>query len=442
VRWWFVVVLAACGGDPVGGPDAAAVDAAADTAPLDAGPDDAPADATRPTKSCRGVAAVKGVWLADPKLCLELYADNVPAARQMAFAPNGDLFVVFNNGAIVVLFDHNQDGAIEPGERSVFATQAGLTHGLALDAKGGWVYASNATTIFRWRYRTGDLVAASAPEVVVKDMPPGGHYSRTLVFDPQGRLYVNVGSAGNVDTTPSDLATRAMVRRLVVPDPIPAGGVAYATLEVFASGMRNEVGLAFDAQGRMWGVENERDGLADLQLAGITEDNPAEELNRLDGPGARFFGYPLCWSEFAFPDGGLGPGTQWADDYFPMPKTDVWCRDVQNVHPPAGVMQGHWAPLGVTGYEGASLPWKGDLFVASHGSSQRTIPIGRLIARAHLVGDTIASITPIVGKDDGSGQLAQGTWDARPVDLRQGPDGALYFSDDLGGRVFRLGYTP
>lgn len=422
-----------------GGPptDATAADARGGDGGGDAG------DATAPlVSSCKGKGTVTGVWLADPHLCLELFASGLPAARQMAFAPNGDLFVEYGGGSIAVLFDYNGDGEIAGPEKQVFATAPGLSHGVAFSPDGAWLYASSDTTIWRWAYKKGDLVASGAPEVVVKNMPAAGHHTRTLVFDAQGRLYVNVGSAGNVDE--SGLDERALVRRFGIPNPIPAGGMDYAVGEIFASGLRNEVGLAFDPQGRLWGVENGLDGLTDDELGAIANENPAEEINRLDGPGARFYGFPWCWTEFSIPDGGMGPGTQWRLDGISMPnrKTDAWCRDTMNVHPPAFAMQAHAAPLGITYYGGRSLPWKGDLFVAQHGSSYRTPPVGRLVGRAHLVGDTIQSFEPVVGKDDGAGNLEQGTWDARPVDVREGPDGALYFSDDLGGRVFRLGWRP
>jgi glucose/arabinose dehydrogenase len=267
----------------------------------------------------------------------------------------------------------------------------------------------------------------------VNGIPPlGGHVSRTLVFDAQGRLYVNVGTSGDVDQLAGDEGLRGMVRRFVLPASLPPGGIAYASGEIYASGLRNEVGLAFDSSGRMWGVENGSDG--------IDDDNPGEEINRLDGPGSRFFGHPYCWSELAR-DGGLGPGTQWAYHGYAVEQTDAWCRDPRNVHPPAGVMQGHWAALGIAEYSGGSLPWKGDLFITAHGSSFRQPPVGRLLARAHLVGDVVQSVTPIVGHAVDGG-LEQGTWGVRPVDVRTGPDGALYFSDDFGHRVFRLGYRP
>ncbi len=273
-------------------------------------------------------------------------------------------------------------------------------------------------------------------------MPVGAnHPVRPLLFDAMGRLYVAVGSAGNVDTSTSLLQTRAMVRRFSVAT-VP---VAYAAGEVFASGLRNEVGLTMDTQGRIWGVENGRDSLTDSRFGGdIHEDNPGERLNRLDGPGPSFFGYPQCWVEGRVTGGG-GLGTLHADITVPASarRDDAFCRDAASVRAPVGTMPAHWAPLGVTEYTGNLLPsaWRGNLFITAHGSWNRSMATGRLIARAQLSADgSSATIEPVLGQRNGSGALQQGSWNVRPVDIRQGADGALYFTDDLGGRVFRVGY--
>lgn len=438
-----VAVAASCAEDPASSPsppDASVADGVAappdGAAQVDAG--DATIDAPAPlVNTCTDAGSFPETWLADPRLCLTVFADALSVARQMAFAPNGDLFVQAA-GNINVLFDDDKSGAISDSERATFATSvegyAELNHGLAFSPNGAFVYASNDGNVFRWPYAKGNHVATGPATVVVKNVPPGaGHTSRTLAFDPQGRLYVNVGTEGDVDQFPGDENLRGMVRRFTIPASLPAGGIDYVTGEIYASGMRNEVGLSFDSKGRLWGVENGSDG--------IDGDNPGEEINRLDGPGSRFFGHNLCWTEYAL-DGGLGRGTQWAYRGYAVEQTDAWCRDTKNVHPPAAVMQGHWAPLGVAEYTGASLPWKGDLIVASHGSSSRDPAVGRVLARAHVVGDSIqGAVTPIVGHAVDGG-LEQGKWEVRPVDVRSGPDGALYFSDDLGSRVFRLGYRP
>jgi len=436
------LAAASCGDDPPAAMAEAGAEVPADAMP--ATPPDAAVDATafdaaeagaRPlVNTCGDAGALPETWLADPRLCLSVFANQVVNGRQLAFAPNGDLFALANT-QIIALFDTNKDLVIADDERSLFAASVdgapAFTHSVVFSPDGAFLYASNLTTVYRWAYKAGDHVATGAPEVVVSNMPTDGHDTRTLVFDAQHRLYVNVGSAGDFDYTPQSLALRSMVRRFTLPATLPAGGLDYAEGEVFASGLRNEVGLTFDSKGRMWGVENGVDALG--------EDNPAEELNRLDSP-TRFFGHPNCYSEYRM-DGGLGAGSQWAIPAFDNTRTDAWCRDPKNVQRPAAAMPAHWAPLGVTEYTGGSLPWQGDLIIASHGSFFRTIPVGRVLARAHLVGDTVQSITPIVGHGVDGG-LEEGTWDARPVDVRMGSEGALYFTENFSHRILRLGFRP
>jgi glucose/arabinose dehydrogenase len=274
----------------------------------------------------------------------------------------------------------------------------------------------------------------------VSGIPGGGHSARPLAFDSQGRLYVSVGSASNVDGA-TDIVLRAQIRRFSLPASLPLNGLAYDSGEIVATGMRNESGIYIDAQDRLWGVENGRDNLADADFNGdIHNDNPGEEINLVDGQGAQLYGYPYCYSEHIL-SGGLGPGTQWADQSVgDLLQTDAFCQTPSKVHPPAYVMPAHWAPLGIIQYTGHALPYTGDLLVGSHGSWNREPASGRVIARARLQGTMVTDLTVLVGEKGASGQLLQGTWNVRPVDLRQGPDEALYVSDDLGGRVLRIGY--
>lgn len=375
-------------------------------------------------------------WVSDPGYHVTVFAGSLGHARQMAFAANGDLFI--NNGDVTVVFDDDHSGASSDAERATFATAPGLNHGLALSPDGGFVYASSSTTVYRWRYTAGARRAAGSAEVVVSGIPDGGHVTRTLVFDSHGRLYVSVGSATNVDVDPEMVRTRAQIRRFALPDPLPAGGIDYAAGEVVASGMRNEVGLYMDARDRIWGVENGRDTLSDGGTD-IHNGNPGEEVNLVDGSGATYYGYSACYSEFQR-SGGLGAGTQWADTTLDAPRTDAWCRDPANVHPPVFAMPAHWAPLGIVEYQGSQLPIGHDLIVAAHGSWNSDHPVGRVIARLHRSGDAITSSEVIVGERGPDGALREGQWNVRPVDVREAADGALYFSDDLGGQVLKITY--
>lgn len=376
-------------------------------------------------------------WVSNDAFCVHVFASGLGRARQMAFAPNGDLFVS-SNGGVAVLFDEDGSGSISSTERSAFASASGLNHGLAFSRDGQYLYASSETTVYRWRYTTGLRRATGSPEIAISGIPAGGHVTRTLAFDSTGRLYVSVGSATNVDVDPVQVQTRSQIRRFAIPATLPVSGLSYATGEVIASGMRNEVGLYIDGRDRLWSVENGRDALT--HNGDIHNENPAEEVNLVDGTGSKYYGYPSCYTEFRRSD-GEGPGAQWADITLATAnrKTDAWCRDLAQVHPPAFALPAHWAPLGITEYRGDVLPLGNDFIVTAHGSWNSDSPVGRLVARLHRTGDTITSFEPIVGERSSDNTLREGRWNARPVDVREGPDGLVYFSDDEGGRVFRIG---
>ncbi|HKU37351.1 MAG TPA: PQQ-dependent sugar dehydrogenase [Polyangiales bacterium] len=423
-------------------PDAAVSrDAQTPPPPMDAAPTP-PMDAAVPVpKTCVGTKPLEA-WVADPKLCVYVFAENVRAARGMVFAPNGDLFLI-SAGSVVVLWDANNDGTSSMTERATFGTAPSLNHGIAFSRDNKFLYVSSDTTVYRFTYANAQRSAQGAAQVVVSGIPPAGHSTRTLAFDSQGRLIVSVGSASNVDTAQSDWDLRSQIRRFTIPATLPSGGLAYTSGEVIASGMRNEAGIFVDADDRIWGVENGRDNLDHAELGGdIHNDNPGEEINLVDGQGPKFYGYPQCFSEFKL-GAGRGLGAQWADQSLAanLRRTDASCRDATQVRAPVYVMPAHWAPLGVIRYTGSALPMKGDLIIGAHGSWNRNPPSGRVIARARLQGTTVMGFEVLVGEKDSAGKLKEGNWNVRPVDVRQGPDDAVYFSDDNGGRVLKIGYA-
>jgi glucose/arabinose dehydrogenase len=122
-------------------------------------------------------------------------------------------------------------------------------------------------------------------------------------------------------------------------------------------------------------------------------------------------------------------------------KTDAWCRNSANVHPPAFALPAHWAPLGITEYHGDALPLGNDFIVTAHGSWNAEPAVGRVLARLHRNGDTITSFDLFIGERGANNTAQEGNWSVRPVDVRVGPNSELYFSDDMGGRVFRVSYV-
>jgi glucose/arabinose dehydrogenase len=181
--------------------------------------------------------------------------------------------------SVVYLFD--SDGDRMPDSKRILATASSLNHGLAM--YDGHLYASSDSTVFRWPFDVENIDFNSADlfndaEIVIENInedgrggAPQGHQTRTLEFDNLGRLYITVGSEGNVDPD----SHRARIRRVsITRNNDFSTPMDFQALEVFADGVRNTVGLAFDGHGVLWGVENGADNLQREDLGGdITEDN-------------------------------------------------------------------------------------------------------------------------------------------------------------------------
>jgi glucose/arabinose dehydrogenase len=357
------------------------------------------------------------------------------------------------------IYDSDGDGLVDA--RKALASEDGLNHGLAIH--DGYLYASSDTTVYRWPYQLGDDIVGGGVELVVINISadgmggaPGGHTTRTLVFDSTGRLYVSVGSAGNVDTD----SYRSRIRRCDLSSTLLP--IDFDTCEVFADGLRNEVGLAFNKHGVLWGVENGADQLERSDLGGdIHTDNPAEELNRFpEEHTGLHWGYPYCWSEFDLPTTGLGRGTQWAWPSFlgatvnGTEINDEYCRN--KTLPAELSMQAHSAPLGITFYNytdevpddcAGVFPKEMDgyAFIAFHGSWNREVPTGYKVVYVPM---------------NEQGRLPQGeeardllysegggaTWSSgfRPVDVDFDACGRLIVTSDgsngAGSEIVRVSY--
>jgi glucose/arabinose dehydrogenase len=354
----------------------------------------------------------------------------------------GDVLVVSENtNDIVALHDDNDNRVIDDGERTTLVEGGpGLNHGLWL--KGDYLYASSASTVYRWPYTAGQQSELTDREVIVDGIPTGGHSTRTLVSrEGSDWLYVNFGSRGNV----TDNDNRALVKRFDLSS-IPEGGYdATEAGEVHADGLRNEVALEFDEQGRLWGMQNGMDNLSRDDLGGdIHADNPGEELNLLDESG-EFHGYPYCWSEYNLSDDvGMGPGTQWAMPRFMDDGThdDAWCQNRDNVRPPELVLQAHQAPLGMEFYRGDELDesLQGDALAALHGSWNRPVPVGYSVVRIPFEDGEPTGVEPFL-EYAGDGATDDSEWPHRPVEPAVAQEGTLLVTSDASSRVIAVGAT-
>lgn len=176
--------------------------------------------------------------------------------------------------SVVHLFD--SDGDLVADSKRTLVSASSLNHGLAIH--NGYIYASSDTTVYRWSYSGDSFDTIGSEEIIVNNInadgqggAPRGHQTRTLAFDDTGRLYISVGSNGNVDAD----SHRSRIRRFDIYDDTVVLPLDFQTGEVFADGLRNEVGLAFDSFGVLWGVENGADNLFRDDLGGdIHQDNP------------------------------------------------------------------------------------------------------------------------------------------------------------------------
>mmetsp|Transcript_13647 Transcript_13647/g.18192 ORF Transcript_13647/g.18192 Transcript_13647/m.18192 type:complete len:492 (+) Transcript_13647:44-1519(+) len=374
--------------------------------------------------------------------CAALFAGAFERARGLDV--DGEEILVLERGQsqIVALFDEDDDGIAE--KRNVIGSADGLNHGLVLN--GNDLYASSATTVYRWKYE-GSGGLAKDRKVIVSGIPGSGHVTRTLLIENNKWLYISVGSRSNVDEDSS----RSNVRRCdlsLLSNDVEKILDFESECELFADGLRNEVGLAMDRYSILWGVENAADRLSrdDLGGSSASNDNPAEELNRLvlnDKGQPQHYGYPYCFTEYLLdPEYGLGRGTIWswpgaegAHGY-----DDESCRN--STTPPILAMQGHSAPLGITFYDFSQIhhqeencqgtfpeEYDGNAFVAFHGSWNREEPTGYKVVRIPMdeSGPIVDDPIDFLKHNGPSARWPSGF---RPVDVKFDHCGRLLVSSD------------
>ena len=238
--------------------------------------------------------------------------------------------------------------------------------------------------------------------MVTDRYPTDRHHGwKFIAFGPDGWLYVPVGAPCNVCLPPGPL--HETITRMK-----PDG----SAIEVFARGVRNSVGFDWRPGSHdLWFTDNGRDWLGD--------DRPPDELNHAPKAGMHF-GFPYCHGR-ALPDPEFG--------------RDKACTDFT---PPAAELGPHVAALGMRFYTGTMFPpeYRGRIFIAEHGSWNRTTPIGYRVTTARLDGDRVVGYEPFAtGWLGDNGQIA-----GRPVDVLVMPDGALLVSDDHAGAIYRIAY--
>ncbi len=345
-----------------------------------------------------------------PGFHISVYADDVPDARAMVLGTKGTLFVGSRSaGKIYALLDRNGDKKID--EVKVIAS--GLRNPAGLAFRDGALYASAITRIIRFDDIEDKLDAPPAPVTVYDQIPDADtHNWRYLAFGPDGLLYVSVGAPCNICEPPGP--NFASILRMK-----PDG----TGVENFAHGVRDSVGFDWNpATHDLWFTDNGRDLLGD--------DVPNDELNVAWKPGLDF-GYPYCHQgDVSDPEFGSK-------------------KPCSATEPPAEKMGPHVAAIGMKFYTGTMFPaaYRGAIIIAQHGSWNRSQPIGYRVMVAHVSGRKVTSYEPFIqgflqGTAGSQGTRTTGAAFGRPVDVLVLPDGSVLVSDDTGGRIFRVTYTP
>ncbi|HVY41273.1 MAG TPA: PQQ-dependent sugar dehydrogenase [Polyangia bacterium] len=352
---------------------------------------------------------------------VQLYADGLKNPRLIRTAPNGDAFVAESEAGAVRIFR----GVTEAGRAArveTFATGLRQPFGIAFYPAGAeprWVYVASTDAVVRFPYRSGDLRARGAAEVVVPELPGGGrlrgggHWTRDLAFSRDGKtLFVSVGSRSNADDTDGNRAEfhRADVLSFAVGND---GAIAPGSVQVFASGIRNAVGIAVHPKsGELWASVNERDELG---------DNLVPDYITHIQPGG-FYGWPFYYL-------GANPDPRLRAKH-PELASKVIVPDV--------LLQPHDASLEMLFYDGTQFPaeYRGDIFAAEHGSWNRKDRCGYEVIRVPMHGGMRATgeyedfltgfVTP-------SGDV----W-GRPVGVTVASDGALLVTDDGSRSIWRV----
>lgn len=359
----------------------------------------------------------EGAWpQAMPGFKVELYADGLDRPRLIRAAPNGDLFVVESESGKILVF-RGVTGEGKAQSTSEFVSGLSQPFGVAFFPPGPnpkFVYVGNTDSVVRFPYKNGDTKASGKAETIVPDLPGGGrlrgggHWTRDLAFTPDGKkLFVSVGSHSNVDDpdTHKEEFHRANILEF---NPDGSG------IRVFASGIRNPVGIAIHPQtGELWCSVNERDMLGDNLV-------PDYITHVQDGG---FYGWPYYYI-------GDNEEPRLAGKH-PELKSKVLVPDV--------LLQPHNASLEMMFYQGKQFPaeYQGSIFAAEHGSWNKAGRTGYEVIRVPMkngkaTGEYQDFLTGFVTKDGD-------VW-GRPVGVAAAPDGSLLVTDDGSNSIWRVSF--
>ncbi len=331
-----------------------------------------------------------------PGFRIEIFADNIENARSLAISDQGTIFVgTRTEDKVYALLD--KDGDYKAEETIIVAEGLNMPNGVAF--KDGALYIAEVSRVLRFDAIDDRLENLPEPVVIFDDFPEETHHGwKFIAFGPDGKLYIPVGAPCNVCDRGDPFASITRMN--------PDG----TDFEIFARGVRNTVGFDWHpVTGQLWFTDNGRDWMGD--------DKPPDELNRAQKPGLHF-GFPYCHGK-SIPDPKYGD------------------KDCVLYQGPEIELGPHVAALGMRFYTGEMFPenYKNNVFIAEHGSWNRTVPIGYRIALVTLEENHAVKYEVFADGWRHEGE----TW-GRPVDILVLPDGSLLVSDDRAGSVYRISY--
>jgi glucose/arabinose dehydrogenase/mono/diheme cytochrome c family protein len=392
--------------------------------------------------------------------CATIFADDIGHARHLAVAPSGVVYVntwsgrYYGNdvphagGFVVALQDTTGNGKADVNRRFGESVQSGGAGGTGIGMYQGALYVEINDKIVRYALPAGAIVPQGASETIVTGLPLGGdHPMHPFAIDTDGLMYVDVATATN--------SCQVKNRTLRSPGSIPCtelmirGGIwlfdAKRVNQVFwpgkrfATGIRNAEGFAIDTAGqRIFVTQHGRDQLhanwPDLYPPDQEATLPAEELLRLQRGGD--YGWPECYYDAA--QGALVLAPEYGGD---GGKTRGVCaRKIA----PVAAFPAHWAPDGMVFYDGQQFParYRNGVFIAFHGSWDRApySQEGYNVVFQPLAGDKAADGCEIFADGFAGGVKSPEQAQHRPTGVAIGPDGALFVSDDVRGRIYRIVY--
>jgi glucose/arabinose dehydrogenase len=361
---------------------------------------------------------------------IELVKEGMTNPRKIEFAPNGDLFVSDSESGEVHVFRF-AEGKATPTQEGVFVEKLNQPYGIAFYPadKPEWVYVAESDGLKRYAYKEGDLKASGGGETILEAIPGEHHWTRDVVFSPDGKtMYYSVGSGSNVGTDGTmENEPEGGLEKWITDHPL---GVAWGEEErradvlafdpdgknerYFATGLRNCAGMTLQpATGQPWCVVNERDELGD--------NVPFEYATSVAG--GAFYGWPWYYI-------GDNPDPRWTA----QPREDLKGK----VTVPDVLFQAHSAPLNIVFSQSDAWgpEYKGDAFVAMHGSWNRGTRTGYKVVRLDFdesgkpTGTYEDFVTGMVVSD-------ADVW-GRPVGVAIDKDGSLFFSEDGSGTIWKV----